>query len=51
MSAAAAPTLSVEAARAQIAKSWDTDVLQTLKEYIAIPNQVGPRTELRADLA
>lgn len=37
---AAASELSVDAARAQIAKAWDADVLQTLKEYISIPNQV-----------
>lgn len=45
---AAAPSLSVDAARAQIAKAWDTDVLQTLKEYISIPNQVRRGFRARA---
>lgn len=37
---AAASALDVSAARDQIAKAWDADVLQTLKDYISIPNQV-----------
>ena len=42
---AAASALDVSAARDQIAKAWDADVLQTLKDYISIPNQVSETRE------
>lgn len=37
--ASSAPVVDVAAASAQIAKAWDSDVLDTLKKYISIPNQ------------
>ena len=40
LSMSASSSLDVSAARDQIAKAWDADVLQTLKDYISIPNQV-----------